>query len=68
MPLHTVFGFIATPNEHIFLKQRVTQAAAKAMGFKFDYTSKPNWITYKSILYFAAAIKKETMNLKQETI
>jgi hypothetical protein len=63
-PLQTVFGFIANPKEHIFLKPRVTQAAAKAFGFQFEYASKPNWKTYKSILDFAAAVKKETIDLK----
>jgi hypothetical protein len=28
-PVQTVFGFIAKPEEHIFLKPRVTQVAAK---------------------------------------
>lgn len=63
-PLQTVFGFIANPKEHIFLKPRVTQAAAKVFGFPFEYASRPNWNTYKSILGFAAAVKKETVDLK----
>jgi hypothetical protein len=62
-PLQTVFGFIANPKEHIFLKPRVTQAAADAMGFEFRYHSKPNWKTYQSILQFAKQIKKETSDL-----
>lgn len=62
-PLQTVFGFIANPKEHIFLKPRVTQAAAKAFGFELEYSSKPNWNTYNSILKFADEVKKETLDL-----
>lgn len=63
-PLQSVFGFIANPKEHIFLKPRVTQAAALAFGYDFNYNSKPNWETYKSLLDFAAIVKKETLDLK----
>jgi hypothetical protein len=43
-PLVTVFGFIAQPETHMFLKPRVTQLAADAYGVEFLYRSKPNWI------------------------
>ena len=59
-PLLTVFGFLANPKEHIFLKPRVTQKAAAAYGFNFKYRSKPNWETYNSLLSFAGQIKKDT--------
>ena len=62
-PLQTVFGFIANPKEHIFLKPRVTQAAAEAVGYNFIYASKPNFTTYKSLLEFAKLVKKETLDL-----
>lgn len=65
-PLQTVFGFIANPEEHIFLKPRVTQLAAKKYDFNFEYTSKPNWKTYKSLLDFAEQIKKDTNDLKHK--
>ncbi len=63
-PLITVFGFIANPSEHIFLKPRVTQTAAKKYGFDFLYTSKPNWETYSSLLRFAEVVRKDTLDLK----
>jgi hypothetical protein len=63
-PLQTVFGFIANPREHIFLKPRVTQEAAKAYGFEFDYMSRPNWDTYQSLLDFAQRIRKDIYDLK----
>ena len=34
-PLATVFGFIAQPETHIFLKPTVTRLAAKEYGFDF---------------------------------
>jgi hypothetical protein len=63
-PLQTVFGFIAQPKEFIFLKPRVTQAAAIKYDFDFAYKSKPNWYTYQSLLDFAALIKKDTAHLQ----
>lgn len=59
-PLVTVFGFLANPKEHIFLKPRVMQKAAAAYGFNFKYRPKPNWETYNSLLSFAGQIKKDT--------
>jgi hypothetical protein len=52
-PLVTVFGFIANPDEHIFLKPRVTKIAAEKYAFDFKYVSKPNWETYSNYLSFA---------------
>jgi hypothetical protein len=63
-PLVTVFGFIANPNEHIFLKPKVTQEAARVYGYDFKYTSKPNWQTYKNLLDFAATIKRDIKDMK----
>ena len=62
-PLQTVFGFIANPREHIFLKPRVTQTAAQALGYDFLYHSRPNWETYRSTLEFANSIRAETRDL-----
>ena len=63
-PLQTVFGFIANPKEHLFLKPRVTQQAAEAYHFDFNYTSKPNWNTYKSLFAFARKIYRDIADLK----
>lgn len=63
-PLHTVFGFIAKPNEHIFLKPRVTQAAAQAYDYPFMYKSRPNWETYKSLIGFAEQVREDTAALR----
>ncbi|MCE3259165.1 MAG: hypothetical protein K0S12_806 [Bacteroidetes bacterium] len=63
-PLQTVFGFIADPERHIFLKPQVTKKAAAVYGFPFEYSSKPNWNTYQSLHAFAARIKKDHPALK----
>jgi hypothetical protein len=63
-PLQTVFGFIANPKEHIFLKPRVTQAAAQKYNYPFNYSSRPNWTTYKSLIDFTRKIRKDYPSLK----
>jgi hypothetical protein len=63
-PLVTVFGFIAQPDRHIFLKPNVTKIAARKYGFDFPYESKPNWKTYGSLLDFAETIRRDQRDLK----
>jgi hypothetical protein len=63
-PLVSVFGFIAQPNTHIFLKPNVTRVAAAAYGFDFEYASKPAWETYSSMLAFAEVIRRDLADLK----
>ncbi|HWI37449.1 MAG TPA: hypothetical protein VNU64_13430 [Burkholderiales bacterium] len=63
-PLVTVFGFIAQPDTHIFLKPNVTRAAAQAYGFDFRYSSRPNWGTYASLLEFAARVRRDVRELR----
>lgn len=65
-PLQTVFGFIANPQEHIFLKPRVTQIAAEKYDFDFQYRSRPNWETYKNLLDFAEQVRRDTNDLKPQ--
>ena len=62
-PLVTVFGFIAQPERHIFLKPTVTRAAARAYGFEFDYASRPSWAVYDSLLQFAARVRRDCVDL-----
>jgi hypothetical protein len=59
-PVVTVFGFIANPSEHIFLKPRVTQVAAAKYHFDFNYSAHPNWNTYQDLFAFAAQIRNDT--------
>ena len=62
-PVLTVFGFIAQPDRHMFLKPRVTRAAADAYGFDLSYHSKPDWSTYRSLLAFATAVLRDQRDL-----
>jgi hypothetical protein len=63
-PLVTVFGFIAEPRLHVFLKPNVTRAAAAAYGYDFRYRSRPNWETYASLLEFAATVRRDVKDLR----
>ena len=63
-PLQTVFGFIAKPEEFIFMKPRVTKIAAEKYQYNFLYESKPNWATYHGLLSFADQIRKDVSHLK----
>lgn len=63
-PLVTVFGFIAQPDRHIFLKPNVTRIAARAYGFDFHYKSRPDWETYANYLAFAETIRHDQRDLK----
>jgi hypothetical protein len=63
-PLVTVFGFIAQPDVHIFLKPKVTRIAANKYGFDFDYKPKPSWETYAGLLEFADAVRRDTRDLR----
>jgi hypothetical protein len=58
-PMVTVFGFIARPDKHLFLKPRVTRKAAKAYGFDLNYQPQPSWQGYDSLLTFAAIIRRD---------
>jgi len=63
-PVVTVFGFIAQPERHIFLKPNVTRQAARAYGFDFAYTSRPAWPTYASLLEFAKRVCADQRDLR----
>lgn len=63
-PLVTVFGFLALPETHFFLKPNVTRAAAREYGFDLPYQSRPNWDTYASLLQFAERVRQDLRDLK----
>jgi len=63
-PLVTVWGFIAQPERHIFLKPNVTRIAARAYGFDFQYQSKPAWETYANLLEFSEAVRRDLRDLR----
>ena len=63
-PVVTVFGMIAQPDRHMFLKPNVTRLAAEAYGFPFEYASRPCWPTYASLLAFAEQVRRDTRDLR----
>ncbi len=63
-PLLTVFGFLALPKTHFFLKPMVTRAAASEYGFDFRYVSRPNWDTYSNLLEFASIVSRDLRDLR----
>lgn len=63
-PLVTVFGFIGNPKIHMFLKPNVTRVAAREYGFPFEYASRPNFETYRSLLEFASAVRRDQRDLR----
>jgi hypothetical protein len=62
-PLITVFGFIAQPNQHMFIKPNTMRAAARAYGFELDYQSRPNWHTYSNLLELSARVRSDQRDL-----
>ena len=65
-PMVTVFGFIAQPDTHIFLKPKVTRIAAQAYGFELHYRSRPNWETYAGLLEFGEVIRRDLSSSGRE--
>lgn len=63
-PIVTVFGFIAQPETHIYLKPNVTRAAAREYGFDFHYKSRPSWDTYASLLEFAEVVRRDLHDMR----
>jgi hypothetical protein len=62
-PVVTVFGFLAQPDRHLFVKPNVMRRAAAEMGLEFTYVSKPNWQTYASALQLAEDLKRNLRDL-----
>lgn len=62
-PLVTVFGFIAQPRKHFFLKPVVTRHAAKRYGYELDYRPRPDWKIYSGVLAFARKVRGELKDL-----
>ena len=60
----TVFGFIAEPETHVFLKPNVTREAARQYGYDFRYRSRPAWDVYANLLDFAAVVRRDQRDLR----
>ena len=62
-PVVTVFGFIAQPDRHMFLKPNVTRVAAAQYALPFHYQSQPNWNTYSELLAVATRVRHDLRDL-----
>src|SRR5215203_860776 len=63
-PVVTVFGFIAQPRTHFFLKPIVTRRAAERYGHDLEYTARPQWDVYAGILRFARHVGEDLRDLQ----
>jgi hypothetical protein len=63
-PMVTVWGFLAQPSVHFFMKPLVTRLAAQKYGFPLRYRPRPSWDTYSSLLEFAALVKRDLADLR----
>jgi hypothetical protein len=63
-PVVTVFGFLAQPQTHVFLKPNVTRRAADEYGFDLHYAARPSWEIYSSLLQFAVAVRRDLQDLR----
>jgi hypothetical protein len=62
-PILTVFGFIARPRVHAFLKPVAMRRAAHAYGFDLAYSSTPNWETYSGFLDLCRTVRRDLADL-----
>lgn len=67
-PILTVFGFIAQPSKHIFLKPTVTRVAAAEYGFDFHYKSPPSIETYNSFQEFTNLLQNDLKDLQPKDL
>lgn len=63
-PVVTVFGFLAQPDEHFFLKPTVTRRAAEAYGYPLAYERRPSWSGYSKVLDLCAVVKRDLKDLR----
>ena len=63
-PVVTVFGFIAQPDRHMFMKPNTMREAARAYGHPLPYQSRPSWDTYAALLEFAETVRRDLRDLR----
>lgn len=63
----TVFGFVAQPKQHMFMKPNTMRAAARLYDLELDYRSRPNWRTYSNLLELAKRVRTEQRHLDRAT-
>ena len=62
-PVVTVFGAIARPKVHLFVKPLTIRRAAEAYAFDLAYRPGPNWATYAGVLDLARTVRADLADL-----
>ena len=62
-PIVTVFPFLASPGQFLFVKPTSTRAEAYRLQHELRYETTPNWVTYASALSMAEKLKAELAGL-----
>jgi hypothetical protein len=62
-PTATVFGFVARPRTHLFVKPLTIKRAAAEYGFDLAYASRPNWDTYSQVLALGRQVLRDLDDL-----
>jgi hypothetical protein len=62
-PVVTVFGSIARPKVHLFVKPLTIKRAADAYAFDLRYRPTPGWGTYAGILELARTVRADLADL-----
>ncbi|HEU5447638.1 MAG TPA: hypothetical protein VFW57_01400, partial [Acidimicrobiia bacterium] len=62
-PVVTVFGSIARPKVHLFVKPLTIKRAADAYAFDLRYRPAPGWATYAGILELARTVRADLADL-----
>ncbi len=62
-PVVTVFGSIARPRVHVFVKPVTIKRAAEAYAFDLPYRSRPGWDTYRGVLDLARTARQDLADL-----
>ena len=63
-PVVTVFGSIARPKVHLFVKPMTIRRAAEAYAFDLTYRSSPGWDTYGSVRDLARTVRDDLADLR----
>ena len=62
-PVVTVFGSIARPRTHLFVKPRTIRRAAAAYAYDLSYRPAPGWSTYAGVLDLARTVRRDLADL-----
>jgi hypothetical protein len=62
-PIVTMFPFLASPGQYLFLKPESTRNEAARLKHDLGYDPAPNWVTYASALAMAERLKTEFADL-----